>query len=203
MIQIGINIAVKGAGTSATPPASAPVNTLIPSVSGTDYVGDLLTTTDGTWTGTPTSFSYQWKRGATNIGTNANTYTLVIADANTNITCVVTATNASGSTPATSNIFLTLGLFAPANINPPTIDPFLVYSVGETLVLQAGSNTWDGNEVPVLTYQWYNNNGVISSATSDTYLTVVQDQFLSVYVEVTATNSQGASSISSNAVFIN
>jgi len=45
-------------GTTAT----APVNTVLPVVSGTTYVGDLLTTTDGTWTGTPTSFSYQWKR---------------------------------------------------------------------------------------------------------------------------------------------
>jgi hypothetical protein len=183
--------------------ATAPVNTLIPSVSGSGYVGDLLTTTDGTWTGTPTSFSYQWKRGATNIGTNANTYTLVIADANTNITCVVTATNASGSTPATSNIFLTLGLFAPANINPPTIDAFISYYVGDTLVLEVNSNTWDGNEAPVLTYQWYNDNGAITNATSDSYLTVGADQYLYVYVEVTATNSQGASSINSNAVTIN
>ena len=68
--------------------ATAPVNTVAPLVSGSPYVGDLLTTTDGTWTGSPTSYSYQWKRGATNIGTNANTYTLVSADANTNITCV-------------------------------------------------------------------------------------------------------------------
>ena len=202
MIQIGINIAVKGTEVSATPPIS-PVNTLIPAVTGSNYVGSLLTTTNGTWTGTPTSFSYQWKRGATNIGTNANTYTLVIADANTNITCVVTATNASGSTPATSNIFSPLSLFAPTNIDLPILDTTLNYFVGDTLVLQSNSNTWDGNEVPVLTYQWYNDNGAITNATSDSYLTVVQDQFLYVYVEVTATNSQGASLISSNAVFIN
>jgi hypothetical protein len=182
--------------------ATAPVNTSIPTVSGTDYVGDLLTTTDGTWTGTPTSFSYQWKRGATNIGTNANTYTLVIADANTNITCVVTATNASGSTPATSNIFLTLGLFAPANINPPTIDAFISYYVGDTLVLEVNSNTWDGNEAPVLTYQWYRQATPITSATSDSYLTVGADSGSNVKVEVTATNSQGASSIFSNDVTI-
>jgi hypothetical protein len=183
--------------------ATAPVNTLIPSVSGSNYVGDLLTTTDGTWTGTPTSFSYQWKRGATNIGTNANTYTLVIADANTNITCVVTATNASGSTPATSNIFSPLSLFAPANIDVPAIDTTIYYVVGDILVLQSNSNNWDGNEVPVLTYQWYNDNGAIINETFDSYLTVGADSGLLVFVEVTATNSQGASPISSNAVFIN
>jgi surface protein len=87
--------------TSGPPPA--PVNTVLPNVTGVAIVGDILTTDDGTWTGSPTSYAYQWKRGATNIGTNANTYTLVNADAGQSITCVVTATNAGGSTPATSN----------------------------------------------------------------------------------------------------
>ena len=84
-------------------PAAAPVNTVLPNVTGTAVVGNALTTTNGTWTNSPTSYAYQWKRGATNIGTNANTYTLVNADAGQSITCVVTATNAVGSTPATSN----------------------------------------------------------------------------------------------------
>ena len=84
-------------------PAAAPVNTVLPNVTGTAVVGNALTTTNGTWTNSPTSYAYQWKRGATNIGTNANSYTLVNADAGQSITCVVTATNAIGSTPATSN----------------------------------------------------------------------------------------------------
>ena len=84
-------------------PAAAPVNTVLPNVTGTAVVGNALTTTNGTWTNSPTSYAYQWKRGATNIGTNANSYTLVNADAGQSITCVVTATNAVGSTPATSN----------------------------------------------------------------------------------------------------
>jgi len=84
-------------------PPAAPVNTVLPNVTGVAIVGDILTTDDGTWTNSPTSYAYQWKRGATNIGTNANTYTLVNADAGQSITCVVTATNAGGSTPATSN----------------------------------------------------------------------------------------------------
>jgi surface protein len=84
-------------------PPAAPVNTVLPSVTGSAVVGNVLSTTNGTWTGSPTSYAYQWKRGATNIGTNANTYTLVNADAGQSITCVVTATNAGGSTPATSN----------------------------------------------------------------------------------------------------
>ena len=85
-------------------PAAAPVNTVLPNVTGTAVVGNALTTTNGTWTNSPTSYAYQWKRGATNIGTNANSYTLVNADAGQSITCVVTATNAVGSANATSNI---------------------------------------------------------------------------------------------------
>jgi hypothetical protein len=86
--------------------AVAPSNTVAPVISGTAVVGQVLTSTTGTWTGTaPITYSYQWKRGATNVGTNSSTYTLVQADAGntSNITCVVTATNAGGSANATSN----------------------------------------------------------------------------------------------------
>jgi len=84
----------------------APTNSVAPVISGTAVVGQTLTSTTGTWSGIPTpTYSYQWKRGATNIGTNSSTYTLVQADAGntSNITCVVTATNAGGSANATSN----------------------------------------------------------------------------------------------------
>jgi len=85
--------------------ASLPVNTVAPVVSGTAVVGQSLTTTDGTWTGTPSpTFSYQWYRGATPIsGATNSTYTLVQADAGQNIKCTVTATNGAGSASADSN----------------------------------------------------------------------------------------------------
>ena len=183
-------------GTTAT----APVNTVLPVVSGTNfYVADVLTTTDGTWTGTPTSFSYQWKRGVTNIGTNANTYTLVSADAGTNITCVVTATNATGSTPATSNVVTAAVLAAPTNIDPPVIDTSSIWEVGNTIGF---TSLWDGNPVPVLTYQWLRNGGDITGETNDTYLTVSADLNQLVSVKVIATNSQGTTFEVSNAVTI-
>ena len=184
-------------GTTAT----APVNTVLPVVSGTNfYVADVLTTTDGTWTGTPTSFSYQWKRGVTNIGTNANTYTLVSADAGTNITCVVTATNATGSTPATSNVVTAAVLAAPTNIDPPVIDTSSIWEVGNTISFTG--DAWDGNPVPVLTYQWLRNGGDITGETNDTYLTVSADLNQLVSVKVIATNSQGTTFEVSNAVTI-
>ena len=90
-------------GLTATPP----VNTVAPVISGSTTVGSVLTSTDGTWTNSPTSFAYQWYRGLAQIfGETLNTYTLVSADLAQNITCQVTATNAVGSTAATSNIII-------------------------------------------------------------------------------------------------
>lgn len=83
---------------------AVPVNTVAPVISGTPTVGQTLTSTTGTWTGSPTiTYAYQWKSGASNVGTNANIYVLVTGDIGANITCVVTATNPGGSTNATSN----------------------------------------------------------------------------------------------------
>lgn len=82
---------------------TVPVNTVAPAVTGTAQVRNALTCSTGTWSGPPTSYSYQWKRGATNVGTNSNTYTLVAADVGSTMTCVVTATNSLGSANATSN----------------------------------------------------------------------------------------------------
>jgi hypothetical protein len=180
--------------------ATAPVNTVAPVVSGSTYVGDVLTTTNGTWSGSPTSFTYQWKRGATNIGTNANTYTLVSADANTNITCVVTAINAIGSTPATSNVFVPSALFAPTNIDTPAIDGLAPWVAGDTISFTG--NTWDGNPVPTLTYQWLRNGSNITGETNTTYLLDLADVGQLISVKCIATNSQGTAFETSNQVTI-
>jgi hypothetical protein len=98
-IGLGIGLVTKTLGGGVIPPAISLVT-----ISGTAVVGQTLTASASGVTGVPTpTLSYQWKRGATNIGTNADTYTLVQADAGQSITCVVTATNAGGSANATSN----------------------------------------------------------------------------------------------------
>jgi hypothetical protein len=63
--------------TSAAFIAGAPVNTVAPAVTGTTTEGSTLSTTDGTWTGTPTiSFTYQWfdalLDGSGNVLTDSN-----------------------------------------------------------------------------------------------------------------------------------
>ena len=87
-------------------PPVAPVNTTPPALSYyLRYEGEPVDTDDGTWDNSPTSFTYQWYRDATPIsGETLNEYTLDAADVDTEITCQVTAINATGSsTPEPSD----------------------------------------------------------------------------------------------------
>ena len=195
MIQIGINIAVKGTGVSGPPPA--PVNSSPPVISGTTTLGSVLTTTNGTWTNSPSSFSYQWKRGVTNIGTNANTYTLVVADSSAAITCVVTATNAGGSTIGPSSNTITADNYTPVN----TVAPVLFGSsltVGDVTTTTNG--TWT-NSPSSFTYQW--KRGVTNIGTNSNIYSVVQaDAGQNITCVVTATNAAGSGNATSNSLYV-
>ena len=195
MIQIGINIAVKGTGVSGPPPA--PVNTVAPLISGTTTLGSvLLLNTNGTWTNSPTSFAYQWKRGATNIGTSANNYTLVAADSSAAITCVVTATNAGGSTPATSNI-ITADNYTPVNTVAPVQTAITALVVGD--VTNTDNGTWT-NSPSSFSYQW--KRGATNIGTnSNTYAVVQADAGFNITCVVTATNAVGSGNATSNSLY--
>ena len=92
-------VASSGGGSSNAPP-----NLAQPSISGSLEQGQVLTTTNGSWSNSPTSFSYQWEdcnlqgmscsliSGATN-----STYTIQAADKGSSIRSIVTASNGSGS----------------------------------------------------------------------------------------------------------
>jgi hypothetical protein len=80
---------------------SAPVNATPPQIQGTPAVGNQLTCTQGTWQNSPTSFSYSWRRDGASLA-SGSTYTVQAADVGHALTCVVTATNTSGSSSATS-----------------------------------------------------------------------------------------------------
>jgi hypothetical protein len=131
----GYKLGLKKVGESIP---AAPVNVVQPLLTGNGAVGTVVTCSNGTWTGTPTpTYSYQWKRGATNIGTNSSTYTLVAADAGntSNITCVVTATNSAGSANATSNQI--------AQVLTVRTSAFLTASAISDATIRGGLNTFD------------------------------------------------------------
>lgn len=79
-------------------------STLAPTSTAAPVSNATLTCSPGAWSGTPPpSFTYQWKRNGVAIsGATANTY--VLQDADENVKCTVTATNASGSSSADSNV---------------------------------------------------------------------------------------------------
>jgi hypothetical protein len=95
--------------TAPTSTVSPPTNTSPPTISGTATVGQTLTASAGTWSGSPTSYAYQWKHcdssGAScgNIsGATSASYGLISGDAGYTIRAAVTATNTGGSASATS-----------------------------------------------------------------------------------------------------
>jgi hypothetical protein len=81
-------------------PTAPPVNVDVPLVS---QSGDTLNCTMGNWEGMqaePHSYAYAWSLDGTSIPGSGATLPVVAADAGSTATCVVTATNAIGSTAA-------------------------------------------------------------------------------------------------------
>jgi hypothetical protein len=114
--SVGSTASVSAPTGVVAPLAGAPVNIVLPSISGAAAQGQTLTAATGTWVGAPTGFTYQWQRcdaaGAGCIaidGATAATYVVGAADAGGTLRVVVTATNASGSTSAVSPPTTTVG----------------------------------------------------------------------------------------------
>src|SRR5947207_1499140 len=88
---------------------AVPTNLTLPTVSGTAQQGQTLTTTNGTWSGSPTSYTYDWTRCDTAggncaviSGSNAASYTLTSADVNNTLRAYVNASNSAGTGTALS-----------------------------------------------------------------------------------------------------
>lgn len=98
------------AATPTCPIPAAPSNSAAPSISGTTAYGSTLTASNGTWSGNPTGYTYQWQRASTSTGTYSNisgatsqTYSVATADIGNYLKVSVTATNAGGSNSALSS----------------------------------------------------------------------------------------------------
>lgn len=178
--------------------AAAPANMVAPVVSGVAAEGETLTTDNGTWTNSPAGYTFQWKRGGTSIsGAAASAYTLVTADVGSNITCVVTATNAGGSASATSN-----SVGPVAALNPPANSSAPVISGGDTegSTLSATTGAWT-NAPTSYSYQWKRGGSTISGATAATYTRAPGDIGAgTITCVVTATNAAGSATATSNSL---
>lgn len=76
-----------------------PVNTVAPAITGTAQVGQTLTASNGTWTGTPApTYTKQWYAdGVAIAGATAGTYVPVAGDVGKVITAAVAAKNVAGT----------------------------------------------------------------------------------------------------------
>jgi hypothetical protein len=192
-----------------TVPPAVPVNTGVPTISGTAQVGQLLTGTVGNWTGTgPISYAQQWQRcngTSCNViaGATALTYTPVTADVGLTLRLQVTASNSGGaSSPATSVATAAVSAApttVPLNTGVPTISG--TAQVGQLLTGTVGS--WTGTGPINYAQQWLRCSGTncntIAGATTLTYTPVTADVGLTLRLQVTASNGAGASTPATSA----
>jgi hypothetical protein len=183
-----------------------PVNTVAPTVSGTAQQGQVLTATTGTWTNSPTSYTYQWRdctssaeTSCSNIsGATSSAYTLQASDVGSYVAVDVTASNIYGAgTAAQSATTAKVVIPPPANTTAPTVSGYTSYPImGRALSVSQG--TWS-NSPTSYGYQWYdctsNSFGTciaISGATSSAYTSTSSDWGKILDAVVTATNSTGS-----------
>ena len=180
-----------------------PSSLTVPVINGTARTGNTLTTSNGSWTGSPTSHTYQWKRSATSTGVysdigaaTSSSYVVTEFDVGYFIKASVTATNGLGtSSPALSAATSVVVDIAPTNTAIPAITG--TARTGETLTSSRGSWT---SSPSTYTYQWKRANTVggsysnISSATDRTYELTDADIDKFIKVSVIATNIIGPSS---------
>jgi hypothetical protein len=194
VVKVGSGISVSADGVisvSGVSAGSPPSVTVAPVASGTPNLGQTLTVTTGTWSNSPTGYTYQWSRGGTAItGATSTTYTVVSADIGLALTASVTATNAYGFVAATSNALSVPGV--PAATVVPVVSG--TAAVGSTLTTTTGTWTYAPTGY---TYKWQRGGVDISGATSSTYTVVSADAGLVVRSVVTATNTSGTASSNS------
>lgn len=100
--KMSSSITLDTTGALSRAAAAAPVNSVLPAISGLLTEGATLTAYPGLWSGGPT-FTYVWKNAGVAInGATSATYDIQAGDSGDDITVTVTATNSEGSASATS-----------------------------------------------------------------------------------------------------
>jgi hypothetical protein len=192
---------------SAVIAAVAPANTTKPALSGIARDGQTLTTTTGTWSGTPPiTFTYQWLRChpvtwvcTTIPGQTGQSYALTAADVGFKLQSAVNAANAAGQATAKSYASATVAAAAPANTAKPALSG--AAKEGQTLTTTAG--TWSGTPPITYAYQWLRCNALtwvcatIPGQTAQTYSVVAADVGSRIVSSVTATNVAGQATVRS------
>jgi hypothetical protein len=198
-------------GGSGAVTRSVPDNTQEPRISGSATVGSTLTASQGTWTGSPSSYTYQWVRcprdgGQPNGGDCAaiggattTKYVVADADADRRLRVRVTASNAEGSKTVASNataLVRAADQGKPVNVQAPTLSG--TAAQGQTLHALPG--TWNGRQPITYTFRWVRcdtsgNNCIVQQGfQDDAYLLREGDVGKTIRARVIARNSAGEAS---------
>ncbi|MDQ3380695.1 MAG: Ig-like domain-containing protein [Actinomycetota bacterium] len=181
---------------SAGTTTSVPQNTTAPAISGSPVVGQVLSASPGTWSGSPT-YAYQWQRCdastascADVVGAKSSSYALAELDTGWRMRVKITGTNAFGSSTAVSAATATVD------------DPFSVtQSIVENATLSS-TVTWtaspEGKTVSKVDFTV--DGKVVATDVSAPYSTTLQTTSLtngSHRFAVTATATDGAAATAS------
>ncbi|MDX6473239.1 MAG: large repetitive protein [Gaiellaceae bacterium] len=176
-------------------------------IAGDPTQGVTLGASTGNWGGKlPIGFAYQWRRcdaagaSCSNIaGATSSSYTLATADVAKTIRVVVTASNTAGSASTTSAQTAQIVGATPVSQVLPAIAG--TPTQGQRLATSTG--TWGGTAPMTFAYQWRrcdsNAANCVAVATTPTYVLGAVDVGARIQVVVTATNSLGSGTATSDA----
>ena len=181
---------------------SPPAVSVAPVITGTPRTGDTLSASTGSWTGTPTSYAYQWQRSLTSGGSlidiggaTNSTYVVSEFDVGYFIKVSVSATNGIGTSNAASSLETVAVVdIAPTNTVIPVVTG--IARTGATLTTTTGSWT---SAPTSYTYQWKRANTAggsytdIASGVNSTYVLTDSDIGKYIKVAVVATNTAASS----------
>jgi hypothetical protein len=181
-------------------------NITAPVVTGTAAVSHVLTSSQGSWNGSATGFSYQWQRcssagtGCVNIsGATASSYTLTSADGGSTVRSTVSATNVNGASPFAPSATTAVVAPVPAATGAPVVSG--IAAVGRSFSTTNGA--W--NTSVSFTYQWLrcasdgSGCAAIPAATASSYPLVSADAGHVLKAVVSAANAAGTTSATSPA----
>jgi len=158
-------------------------NTAAPKVTGTAKVGAKVTAAPGSWSATPSSYTYQWKAdGKAIAGATASTYVLPAGRLGKKLSVTVTAVKSGWKSGSATSAAVTVAKGdAPRATKLPVISG--TAKVGKTLRTSAG--TWSPAATSY-TYQWYAGGKAISGATKSSLVLKAAQKGKKITVKVTA-----------------
>lgn len=165
-----------------------------PTIAGVPKVGETLVAKLGTWLPTPSTFFYQWYRGAAAIpGATSNRYKVASADVGKALKLRITAQRAgfaavTATTPATAKVARVEKAPEPSVAAITTVKPVVIGKLAKWKTLTVDPGRWQPAGVR-FSYQWLRDGKAIPGATAATYKITAADLGRKLSVAVTGTKA--------------